>query len=768
MNHGPRNSKPVKRPSGQSGAAHKSPVRKGQITHARKPGSKKTRRAFSTPVKVLLGALVTVALTCLIVGITMLDYMIAFTHGDPAINLDEYKANQNQTTIVYAYDKNQQPVEVTRLHGTENRIWVNLSQMPEEMKQSVIAIEDKRFEKHNGVDWFRTASAIVKHGMSQGGSTITQQLIKNLTGDKDVTIVRKFREILYALNLERNYSKDEILEAYLNTIYLGEGCYGVKTAAEKYFGKDVSELNLAECTALLGITQYPYKYDPLVNPENNKARQKYGLDVLLEEGTISQKEYDEAIAYSLVFTNSKEYKAAHKDDKKAAESESKIQSYYVDYVVDQVIDDLMEQYGLTEQQATQKVYYGGLKIYTAMDPDVQSSMENVFYNRKTVANKGVQAAMTVMDYKGRVVGVVGGLGEKQQNRGLNRAVSSKRQPGSSIKPLSIYAPAIENNLYNWSSMIADSPSRYVDGKPWPVNYGQKVGDGQLHPLQYAVERSLNTVPARMLEKITIKTSFDFLENHFHLSTLEKSDADWAPLVTGAFTQGVTTLDMAAAYAAIGNGGTYYEPYCYYKVTNSSGSETLLQTSVKGEKVLSPDTADVVCELLQANTNYGTTKAAAVSGFQTMAKTGTTTDEKDRWFAAGTPYYVSATWYGYDTPKTIYLDSNYNPSAKLFKAVFDPIHKNLAPKEFGKSGLTVEKEYCKKTGLLASPSCTSKAKGWYKITDTPAVCTSCGGSGLLNNIADNVSNAIGQAGDVVSNAIDYAGQVVENALNGITP
>lgn len=587
MNHGPRNSKPVKRPSGQSGAAHKSPVRKGQITHARKPGSKKTRRAFSTPVKVLLGALVTVALTCLIVGITMLVYMIAFTHGDPAINLDEYKANQNQTTIVYAYDKNQQPVEVTRLHGTENRIWVNLSQMPEEMKQSVIAIEDKRFEKHNGVDWFRTASAIVKHGMSQGGSTITQQLIKNLTGDKDVTIVRKFREILYALNLERNYSKDEILEAYLNTIYLGEGCYGVKTAAEKYFGKDVSELNLAECTALLGITQYPYKYDPLVNPENNKARQKYGLDVLLEEGTISQKEYDEAIAYSLVFTNSKEYKAAHKDDKKAAESESKIQSYYVDYVVDQVIDDLMEQYGLTEQQATQKVYYGGLKIYTAMDPDVQSSMENVFYNRKTVANKGVQAAMTVMDYKGRVVGVVGGLGEKQQNRGLNRAVSSKRQPGSSIKPLSIYAPAIENNLYNWSSMIADSPSRYVDGKPWPVNYGQKVGDGQLHPLQYAVERSLNTVPARMLEKITIKTSFDFLENHFHLSTLEKSDADWAPLVTGAFTQGVTTLDMAAAYAAIGNGGTYYEPYCYYKVTNSSGSETLLQTSVKGERYCRP-------------------------------------------------------------------------------------------------------------------------------------------------------------------------------------
>lgn len=768
MNHDPRNSKPMKKAAGKAEAAHHSSVRKGQAPRTRKPGSKKAGRKLSTPIKVLLGVLSTLALTCLIVGMTLLVYIFVFTHGDPAIDLNEYKANQNQTTIVYAYDDKQQPVEVTRLHGSENRIWVSLSEMPEEMKKAAIAIEDKRFEKHNGVDWFRTASAVFMHGMSQGGSTITQQLIKNLTGDKEVTIVRKFNEILYALNMERNYSKDEILEAYLNTIYLGEGCYGVKTAAEKYFGKDVSKLNLAECTALLGITQYPYKYDPLVNPKENKTRQKYGLDVLLETKEISQEEYDEAINYKLVFTNSDEYKAAHKDDKESTQTESKIQSYYVDYVVDQVIDDFMEQYGLTEQQATQKVYYGGLKIYTAMDPDVQAAMEDVFYNRKTVANKGVQAAMTIMDYKGRVVGIVGGLGEKKQNRGLNRAVSSKRQPGSSIKPLSIYAPAIENNLYYWSSMIRDSASRYVDGKPWPVNYGQKPGDGLLHPLQYAVERSLNTVPARMLEKITIKTSFDFLENRFHLSTLEKADADWAPLVTGAFTQGVTTIDMAAAYAAFGNGGMYYEPYCYYKVTNSSGSETLLQTSVKGEKALSPDTADVMCELLQANTSYGTTAAAAISGFQTMAKTGTTTDEKDRWFAAGTPYYVSATWYGYDTPKTIDLNSNYNPSAKLFKAVFDKIHKDLPAKEFEKSGLTVEKEYCTKTGLIASPSCTSKKKGWYKITDTPAECTSCGGSGLLNNIAGNVSNAIGQAGDVVSNALDQAGQAIENALGGITP
>lgn len=767
MNRDPRNSKPVKKPSGASGAAKQSPARKGQASRTRKPGKKHAGSSLPVPVKVLLGILSTLALTCLVVGMTVLVYIIVFTHSDPAIDLNEYKANQNQTTIVYAYDEKQQPVEVTRLHGSENRIWVGLSEMPEAMKKAVIAIEDKRFEKHSGVDWFRTASAIVKHGMTQGGSTITQQLIKNLTGDKDVTIVRKFNEILYALNLERNYSKDEILEAYLNTIYLGEGCYGVKTAAEKYYGKDVGELNLAECTALLGITQYPYANDPLVNPEANKKRQKYGLDVLLEEKDISQAEYDEAINYKLVFTNSEEYKAAHKTEAKKTQTETKIQSYYVDFVIDQVIDDLMEQYGLTEQQATQKVYYGGLKIYTAMDQTVQSAMESVFTDSKYEFNKGVQAAMTIMDYKGRVVGVVGGLGEKKQNRGLNRAVDSKRQPGSSIKPLSIYAPAVENNLYNWSSMIKDATSRYVNGQPWPYNYGKKTGDGQLHPLQYAVMHSLNTVPAIMLDKITLKTSFSYLKDNFHLSTLEKSDEDWAPLVTGAFTQGVTTIDMAAAYAAFGNGGTYYEPYCYYKVTNSSGSETLLETSVKGEKALAPDTADVVCELLQANTWYGTTKAAATKGFQTMAKTGTTTDEKDRWFAAGTPYYVTATWYGFDQPKTIYLDVNTNPSAKLYKAVSDKIHKDLPAKEFEKSGLTVQKDYCAKTGLIASPSCSVGGKGWYKVTDTPAVCSSCG-SGPLDDIANNVSNAMGQFGENVSNAIGQVGQAVGDVLDGLLP
>ena len=767
MNHDPRNSQPVKRPAGNAGSAHK---KRGQASRAQKPGRRRGKgRHLSTPVRVLLGIFATLGLTCLIVGSTVLIYMITFTYGDPAIDLDDYKANQNQTTIVYAYNEKQEPVEVTRLHGSENRIWVSLSEMPEEMKQAAIAIEDKRFEKHNGVDWFRTASAIVKHGMSQGGSTITQQLIKNLTGDKEVTIVRKFNEILYALNLERHYSKDEILEAYLNTIYLGEGCYGVKTAAEKYFGKDVSELNLAECTALLGITQYPYAYNPLINPEDNKARQKYGLDVLLEEGEISQEEYNEALNYKLVFTNSEEYKAAHEDEEEEpAQTEVTIQSYYVDYVVDQVIDDLMEQYGLTEQQATQRVYYGGLKIYTAMVPEVQEDMEAIFTNRNNMMNKNIQAAMTVMDYKGRIVGIVGGAGEKTQNRGLNRAVSSKRQPGSSIKPLSIYAPAIENNLFNWSSMIEDSASRYVDGKPWPVNYGNDPGDGQLHPLQYALMRSLNTVPARILEKVTVKTSFEYLRDRFHISTLEDADEDWAPLVTGAFTQGVTTLDMAAAFAAFGNGGTYYEPFCYYKVTNSSGSETLLQTSVKGEKALEPDTADLMCELLQANTWYGTTKANAVSGFQTIAKTGTTTDQKDRWFVAGTPYYISATWYGYDTPAYISVSEDVNPSAILFNKVFERIHEDLPAKEFEKSGLTVEKEYCTKTGLLASAGCTSKAKGWYKITDLPEECTSCGAAGLLGDIAGNVSDALGQAGEAVSNALGHAGQVIENALGGLNP
>lgn len=702
----------------------------------KKPLSKGAKTALT----VLCSALAVCVCTALVVGLSMIIYITVNTYGEPMIDLETYKSEQSQTTIVYGYDKDNKEVELARLHGEENRIWVDKEDMPKELLQAAVALEDKRFYKHGGVDWQRVASSIFVHGMSQGGSTITQQLIKNLTDNKEVTINRKFNEILYALNLEKNAEKEDILEAYLNTIYLGEGCNGVYTAAEKYFGKDVKDLNVAECATLVSITQFPTKYDPLINPEKNKVRQEYCLETMKDEHMLTEEEYEAAKNYKLVFTNSPEYKADPNKQKTEVKKENdKIYNYYVEYVIDEVCRDLQDEYGWTKSQAMDKINYGGLRIYTAVDLDVQAALDDVFANRKgfpfpkekdTKDDPAVQAAMTVMTYDGRVAGIAGGAGPKTRNRVLNRAANSPRQPGSSIKPLSIYAPAIENNQVNWSTMIPNAPI-YVEGAEWPLNYGGKRGEGELVSVQNALARSLNTIPARILKEMTFDKSFDFMVDKFHFSTMVEfgggTDKNYSPLATGGMNKGLTTLEMAAAYAAFGNGGYYYEPYCYYKVTDSKGEKVLLEhKKQEGERIMTADAADVMCELLQSVVTFehGTTKNYRVNGFQTMAKTGTTTDEKDRWFAAGTPYYVSATWYGYDIPKEMRNVSSINPAGGIFRTVFNKIHKGKPAKTFPKSGIAVEKTFCSKTGLLASPNCTATQTGWYRPTNVPGECTQC--------------------------------------------
>ena len=729
---------------------------------AKKPKSPKnlTKKAY-----ILWGILATCVLTVLVVVTTVLVSAIVYVKGDLVVNLDEYKANQNQTSFVYAYDKSGATVELARLHGEEDRVWVDLDDMSPYLKEAFIALEDTRFMKHHGVDWIRTFGVIVKpKNIGQGGSTITQQLIKNITNNKEVTIVRKYREILMALNLEENYDKDVILEAYLNTLYLGSGCYGVKTASEKYFGKDVSELDAAECACLAVITKAPTKYNPLLNPEENLKRRNHCLKLMYDEGKgcLNEEEYNAATTENLIFTNSPDYVPSDKtkDTKTANEDEKVINSFYVDYVIQAVRDDLMEKYGYSKQQATNQIYYGGLKIYTAVDLDVQATLEDVYVNRKSfpdmVSKKDgskVQSAMTIMDYQGRIVAMVGQAGAKTQNRGLNRAANSYRQPGSTIKPLATYAPAIDMNIYNYSSMIKDYAIA-VNGSLWPHNVDKSLGSGNNVTVKYAIQKSLNTVPARIINyDVGIDNSFNFLRDNFHLSRLdEKEDRTLSPLATGALTNGTTTVEMAAAYATFGNGGLYYKPYAYYKVTNSSGSEIVLSNeNPVSQRAISEETSDIMCELLQTvdTSYYGT--ASNVRKFQIMAKTGTTSSDKDRWFCAGTPYYVAAVWVGFDSPET--LNASVNPGGKIFFRVFDDIHKGLDAKQFPKSSGTVEKSFCSRTGKLASSNCGSTQKGWYKITSLPAVCTSCTGSSsssssvleaassAVNDIANNINDVI---------------------------
>lgn len=710
----------------------------------------KNHKKINKALLAVLAVLFTGFLTCVIIGSYVLFDVIRTVNGDRLIDLEFYKQNQDQTTIIYANDAENNPVELARLHGAQNRVWVSKDNMSEWMGKAFVSLEDKRFEKHDGVDWVRTILGVAKSKFKQGGSTITQQLIKNLTGENGRTVNRKYNEILSALNLEKYYDKDVILEAYLNTVYLSHGCYGVKTAAETYFGKDVSELNLAECASLAAITQSPGEYDPLWNPDNNKKRQEYCLRSMLEQKVITQEQYDEAVAYELIFTNSEKYVEKEDNSDKDTAVDNEIQSYYVDYVISSVIKDLKAA-GYSHYEATKMIYSGGLRIYSAVDTKVQDILEDVYVHRTNFPSERVssvedqaQSAMTIMDYSGRVVAIVGGAGEKTENRSNNRAVSAARQPGSSIKPLSVYAPGIEENYITWSSKIKNYGITWK-GKIWPTNYGGDPGSpNSFLTVQYALAISYNTVPAQLLMMMGFKTSYSYLTEKFHISTLNPDIDSQAPsaMATGGTNGGITTLEMAAAYATFGNGGKYYKPYCYYKVTDSTGENVILQNNPEGEQIISPESAYVMNELMRTvvTSSYGTGRNYGVKGFTTYMKTGTTTDNFDKWCCAGTPYYVAAVWFGYDYNKEIKASGN--PAGLIYKTVMDRVHKGLAVKSFEQyTDQVVQKAYCTSSGLLAGSGCTSKAMGWYKLSNLPGVCASCNGAPPVseNNEATSASN-----------------------------
>lgn len=703
---------------------------------------KKNFKGKRTIITVLLSVLIVLVLTALIVGICILSYAVKFVNGEVAINLDSYKNSQDQTSILYAYDKNNEPYEIARLHGEENRIWVDLDEIPQCLQDAFVSLEDKRFFKHPGVDWIRTFKAVLTLGKSGGGSTLTQQLIKNLTDENAPTISRKFNEILYALNLEKHFNKDEILEAYLNTIPLGSGCYGVQTATQKYFGKDVQDINAAESAIIASITKAPTKYNPLLNPENSKSRARnVCLKAMYQNDALTKDEYKEALEYEYIFTNSENYTPSASASK-TVKQDTKINSYYVDYVIDSVIEDFMEQYGYTKAEAYRMVYYGGLKIYTAIDEDIQKKVEKVYENRtgfpsepkRTEGNekgklKKIQSACTVMNYEGRVVAVVGGAGKKTINRGLNRATNSTRQPGSSIKPLSVYGPGIDTNKLYYSMKI-NNYGFPVNGKMWPKNADGSRGSADSYvPLHYGVAKSLNTVSAQSLRKVGVDTSFDYLKNHFHISSLVEdganTDKNYSSLAVGGMTKGVTTLEMCAAYAAFGNGGKYYKPYSYYKVTDFKGKETYLENKPEGEQVIGSDTATIMLHILQGVTQSGGTAAGkGVKNQPTFAKTGTTSAVKDKWLCGGTPYYVCVVWAGYDKPERI---KGNNPAIAIWDAVMNSIHKNLKTGEFIYTDKVVKRDYCIDTGLLAGPNCTNKASGYYKTSHLPDTCSGDGHS-----------------------------------------
>lgn len=639
-------------------------------------------------------------LTGIIVGGSVLNYYDSVVNGGIAVDLDTYKNSQSQTSIMYAYDKDENLIELTRLHGEENRIWVDYDEMPEDLLWAFVCLEDKRFYEHSGVDWVRTIAVLIKPEYEgQGGSTITQQLIKNLTDQKDATFIRKFNEILRALNFEKNYSKKDILEAYLNTVSLGAGCYGVKTAAETYFGKDVSELTLEECATLAGITKAPYSLNPYANYKECMERRNTCLLHMTNEGKVSKKEY-----YALKEKDTKVLPQKITTAGDGNKEDDEVMNWYMEYVIDEVISDLQTTYGYEYNEAWRKVYYGGLNIYAAMDMEMQETIESIYLDRsgfprsaKDKRGEYPQSSMTVMDYQGRIVCLVGGTGEKTTNRTYNRAtdVRAKRQPGSSIKPLAVYAPAVDMGYISASSTILEKAIFY-GGKQWPRNFNGDYGSGSYVTVETALVKSLNTVPVRILHEILgTKASMKYCNENFHLNLIDRptpqGDRDLSPLAVGGTTSGVTTLEMAAAFATFGNGGRYFEPYSYYKVTDRNGNIVLDNTDNLPQQSLKRETADSLLSMMTkaVTSGSGTGYGSKISGFQTFAKTGTTSDNCDKWYCGGTPHYVAAVWYGYDYRANLHTGAT-NPSKTIFKYVFSKFHSGLEAKSFDQTVTDVDK------------------------------------------------------------------------------
>lgn len=670
----------------------------------KKKGKKKSHR--------ILKAFLLFILIIFLVGVGLVVGIVnSILHGAGELPLTDFEINDFTTVI---YDKNGN--EYATLYSSENRFYSSITDMSPYLPKAFIAIEDERFDTHFGIDVKRTGAAVVKFittGNSDfGGSTITQQLIKKATSDDDRSWQRKVREIVRAIQLEQKMSKDQIIELYMNLIYLGEGAYGVETAAYTYFNKSASDLTIAECALIAGLAQSPEGRNPYNNPEDAKERQETVLGKMLELGYISDAQYQEAMAQELVY-------------EKGTIASAASNSYFVDALVESLAEKLQSEKGVTYAMALKMIYSDGLKIYATVDPEIQKDVEDVYLNqdyfklRTGQYDPEVQSAMVIIDYRtGNVVGLVGGAGEKTTLRGLNRATQSTRAPGSTIKPLATYAPGIDTGKFTAATTFDDVPFTYRFGTTtWkPTNsYGSYRG---LTPVRKAVEISSNIIAAKAFLEVGTTTSLNYLKN-FGITSLTNADAAPGALALGGLTNGISPLEHAGAYATIANNGIYLPPIFYTKVIDKN--EEVLIDNVKDSvgqmrKVISQDTAYIVTNMMRdvvTGSEATGSSAALPNGMPVAGKTGTTNSSMDRWFAGFTPYYVASVWVGYDQQKNV--DMSGNPAAKIWQAVMKKVHENLPStttekSSFDRPSSIVTLEVCADSGLLATDLCKNDRRG----------------------------------------------------------
>ena len=711
---------------------------RGQAPGAGSPKNKKKKRSVGR----IIGKIFLTLFTLCVIGVLtfylffqiFMQYVNTTVVPDVGVTVEEL--TMSEASIIYVQDNaTGEWVEYETLYSRDgNRRIIEYSDLPDHLVQALVDIEDHRFWEHNGVDWYSTASAMIQTltgGNTRGGSTITQQLLRNITDDKDVTVQRKVREIFRALEFEKSHTKEEIITLYFNRISFGFQFDGIATAAEGYFGKDVSELSLAESASLVAIINNPSLYDPFYDHtyyverdgehvyrttrELNKERQELILDRMLELGHISQEECDAAKAETLLFTDSEEYKALHGEEDAAAESggsDSVYTTWFTDAVIEDAIELIQEARGCDASTANSLLYSGGYHIYTTLDPDIQEIVDSIYgdpsnFDYPSASGQPLGSAITVIDpYTGDVVAMAGGVGEKEGSRTQNLART--RQPcGSAIKPVSVYAPAIDSNVITPANVFDDYPVRINDYGTggFPTNSPNRY-DG-MTTVYRGLQQSKNTITVRTLELLGTENSFYFMENNLGFD-LDAADNAISPLAMGGLTYGVTTEEMAAAFAAFANGGIYTEPRTIIEIRENDNETVMVDNSSNSKVAMKETTAYLINQILRSVVTSGTGTGANFSGMTIAGKTGTTNNMFERYFVGYTPYYSAAVWTGYvERDETI---PGGNPAIGIWRKVMEQVHANLENKTFperpdGISSVTV----CADCGLPPCGLCSQAGR-----------------------------------------------------------
>lgn len=744
----------------------------------------------------VLCILMVAVISVTIIGSALTVYIVNLMSETPEVKLDDISSSY--TTYIYAKDgDNWVTYDLLSSEG-EKRIWANLEQIPIHVRDAFIYSEDERFNSHDGVDFYGTFVAIIEtfvFGDKRGGSTITQQTVKNLTDDRadglnSAGYARKLREIYRAVQMEKRYSKDDILEAYLNLVPLNNNIYGIQAASNYYFNKDVSQLTIAESACLAAITKSPVANDPIDYPEKNRERKEYILSKMLEFGAISTEEYNEAINQELKLVGSMVYTqldetVADSSTVSAYENFDVVSSYFVDATIYQAVEIFMEYYGIEWADAFEKLKSGGYEIYTTVDLDIQKELEKKYMDPYTFSEDGndsvPQSAFICMDYNGRILGVVGGIGEKESPLGLNRATMAQRQPGSCIKPISSYSLAVDRDMITWSTQFLDVPLLIEEQSSengylvWPRNYSTTGATTSSWSDDYnfafqCLQRSLNTSSAQLVELLSPSECFEFLYYRLHLDGLTlyqngKTDIARSPMAVGALTNGVTLQDITTTYQIFGNGGKYYKSTFISKILDNSGN-VVYQHKLLPEQVIDESSAYVMNRMLETvvSSSRGTGRLARLENVELIAKTGTTQDWADLWFVGCTPEYVTGLWIGYDIPKEIDTNSCYG-SSQMWKNIFGDIADASDITEFTSTASVVKREYCTETGLIAGSNCESTATGYYKRTNIPPTCS---GEHIETELGPNKTTVIVTEGvdtmhyeELTGNFYNYVYDLVRN-------